>query len=269
VTEHLPAIVLAGERPGGGLLGKHFGAAANALVPVCGVPSIVRVIETLRQTMCIRGGLISGPLAEVVNTSAVFASILEHGDFRWIAPESGPAESTSRALRDLNQWPVLITTADHALLQPQVVERFCSQAMAMGQDAIVGFADITRVRAAFPHSRRTVLAFADGGRCGTNLFLLRTPTALRIVDFWCNIQAERKRPWRMARRIGMGVLIGYLLGRLRADDALRVLGQLAGCTLGWIDVAEPSAAVDVDSVDDHALAETLLRTRAAEGATSA
>ena len=269
MTEHLPAIVLAGERPGGGLLGKHFGAAANALVPVCGLPSIVRVIEALRKTTCISGGLISGPSAEVVNASAVFASIRERGDFLWVAPEPGPAESASSALRRLDRWPVLITTADHALLQPGVIERFCTQAMVAEQDMVVGLADAVKVKAAFPHSRRTVLAFADGGRCGTNLFLLRNPAALCIVDFWRDIQAERKRPWRMARRIGVGVLVRYLLGRLRVDDALRMLGQRAGGTVGWIDVAEASAAVDVDSVADHALAEVVIRARGAGDAAGA
>jgi hypothetical protein len=44
-----------------------------------------------------------------------------------------------------------------------------------------------------------------------------------------------------------------------------VLGQRAGCTLGFATVAEPAAAVDVDSVDDHALAEALILDRAAGG----
>jgi hypothetical protein len=62
----------------------------------------------------------------------------------------------------------------------------------------------------------------------------------------------------MARRIGAGVLLRYLGGRLGADEALDRLGELAGCRLAWIEVTDPRAAVDVDSVDDHALAEKLL-----------
>lgn len=254
----MPALVLAGERPGGGLLARHFGAPANALVPVAGVPCIVRVVETLRRTRSIEGGLISGPVGAVVDQSPVFADLLRPGDFRWMAPEPGPAESAVAALASLRRWPVLMTTADHALLRPEMVDAFCEKASAVTADAVVGLARIEPVRAAFPDSRRTVLRFADGGRCGTNLFLLRNETGVRIVEFWKSLQADRKRPWRMARRIGAGVLVRYLAGRLSAAEALDRLGELAGCRLAWVEITDPRAAVDVDSVDDHALAEKLL-----------
>ncbi|MCP5180494.1 MAG: NTP transferase domain-containing protein [Pseudomonadales bacterium] len=254
----LPVIVLAGERPGGGALARHFGVPANALVTVAGEPSISRVIGVLRHSTAVAGGVICGPDAGVVTCSGEFSRLLENGDYRWLAPQPGPAESTLAALAAVARWPVLITTADHALLTPAIVDDFVNRALATQADAVVGLARYDAVRAAYPDSRRTVLKFADGGRCGTNLFLLRSAQGQRVVEFWRGLQAERKRPLRLARRIGIGTLLHYLAGRLDASAALAAIGARAGCRVAWVDVPEPRAAVDVDSLADHALAERVL-----------
>jgi len=254
----VPVVVLAGERPGGGLLARHFGVAANALVVVAGIPTIERVVTTLRQSRMVGEGLLCGPEQAVVESSVVFNRLLATGDYGWIAPRQNPAESALAAVDHLDRWPVLLTTADHALLTPQIVESFCAQASSGAADLVVGLAQFEAVQAAFPQSRRTILKFADGGRCGTNLFYLRSPAARHALVFWQALQSDRKRPLHMARRLGMGLLIRYSLGRLKVQQALDVIARQAGCTIGFVNVAEPRAAVDVDSVADHALAEQLL-----------
>ncbi|MDZ7826713.1 MAG: hypothetical protein U5R48_12630 [Gammaproteobacteria bacterium] len=50
--------------------------------------------------------------------------------------------------------------------------------------------------AAFPDSRRTALRFADGARCGCNLFLFRGAPALQVLDFWQRVEGLRKQPHR-------------------------------------------------------------------------
>ena len=254
----VPVIVLAGERPGGGLLARHFGVAANALVAVAGIPTIERVVTTLRQSRMVGDGLLCGPQRRVVESSDVFGRLLANGDYRWIAPCENPAESALSALDHLDRWPVLMTTADHALLTPQIVESFCTKAASSSADLVVGLALFDVVHAAFPQSRRTVLKFADGGRCGTNLFYLRSPAACGALQFWKALQSDRKQPLRMARHLGPGLLIRYVLGNLKVQQALDAIAERAGCTIGFVDVTEPQAAVDVDSVADHTLAEQLL-----------
>ena len=53
--------------------------------------------------------------------------------------------------------PLLITTADHPLLQPALVERFCREAEAGGADIAASLAPASVIRTAFPESRRTYL----------------------------------------------------------------------------------------------------------------
>ena len=65
-----------------------------------------------------------------------------------------------------------------------------------------------------PETKRTYLRFADGSWSGCNLFYLATPRAASAITLWQSVEADRKRPWRIVRRLGPALLVRYLLGRL-------------------------------------------------------
>ena len=253
----MKAIVLAGERPGGNALAAATGVPAGVLAPVAGRPSIVRVIETLRAAHGIDCGVVAGPAPAVCRGSATLGAIFESGDFSWIEPDRGPAESTLRALDAIDEFPVLLTTGDHALLTAPTVERFLAAAPP-DTDALVGLVSRERVMRRFPGTRRTLLRFREGSYCSTNLFLLMSPEARGAIRFWPKVQRDRKRPWRIAGQLGAGTLLRYLGGRLAMDDAFAVLSRVMGCKVSWVEVDDELAAVDVDTVQDLALAEQVL-----------
>lgn len=254
----MPAIVLAGERPGGNALAQHFDLPAGVLVEVAGKPCITRVINTLDAASSIDGGLICGPDPATRATSPVIRDLLDRSSFTWLPPAGGPAESALASLAEVPQRPVLLTAADHALLTSEVVDTFCRLAQQADADFVVGLVPYPIVREAFPESKRTVLKFADGQYCGSNLFMIRTAAGARLLEFWRELAQHRKRPWRMASRIGIGALLGYLSGRLTLDDVLQRISRRSGCRVACVQVLNPRAAVDVDSIADHALAEQLL-----------
>lgn len=258
------AVVMAGERPGGSALSRALNVPAGVLVPVAGRPALLRVLAALRSSRGIEPGLVCGPAPAVLAaTPGLEAAIAEHG-FRWLVPAAGPAASAMAAMAKLDRWPLLVTTGDHALLTPAMIEDFCAQAALARADAVVGLVPYPRVAAAYPESRRTRLRFADGERCGSNLFAFRGPRALAAAAFWQRVEADRKRPWRIARRLGLPLLLRYLLGRCSLADALATLSRRAGCTIGAVELDFPDAAVDVDSVEDWRLAERILTERAPE-----
>ncbi|MEQ8661598.1 MAG: NTP transferase domain-containing protein [Gammaproteobacteria bacterium] len=257
----LPAIVLAGERPGGNALARALGIEAGVLAPVAGRTCVERVLAALRASESVRGGLLVGPRAEVRARSAVIAVLLERGDFAWLAPADGPAASAATAFAALADRPVLLTSGDHALLTPAIVDTFCTRAQALEADLVTGLVAWDAVRAAWPESRRTLLRFADGACCGSNLFLLRTPRAAAALAFWRGVEHDRKRPWRIARRLGGAALLRYLGGRLTRDAAFALLSRRAGATIVPLMLNAPCAAVDVDSLADRELAERIIRAR--------
>lgn len=253
-----PAIVLAGERPGGNALARAHQLPASVLVPVAGKPCLARVITTLRASHCIDGGLLVGPAAAVTKDNDILRELLAIGDFRWLEPMRGPSASALRAASALGKYPVLLTTGDHALLEPGVLDRFCTAAAASAADFVVGLVPHAVVRHRFPESKRTVLRFRDSAWCGSNLFVVRTHAGRHALELWQALEADRKRPWRMASRLGAGFLLRYLTGGLSLADALATLSARAGCRIAHVTVESARAAVDVDSSADLALAEEVL-----------
>jgi len=253
----LPVIVLAGEGPGGNPLARALGKDAGILVEVAGKPCVERVFEALSGSESISGGVMIGPEPAVAADKRLRSQIALH-NLQWLPPATGPAESALAALDEISDRPVLITSADHALLTPEIIDTFCNLALVSDADFVVGLVPYRQVKAAFPDSRRTQLKFADGTFCGSNLFMVKTPAGAGAVRFWQTMQSHRKRPWRMATELGISTLISYLLGRLRLGDALSRIGGLAGCRIGHVELLEARAAVDVDSLEDHALAERVI-----------
>lgn len=262
------SIILAGERPGGSALSRAFNISASVMVPVAGQPALARVIQAIKDSRKASGGIICGPAADIVETTADLKSILQSPDHEWLEPATGPAASALAALEKLNHYPALLTAGDHALLTGEIIDDFCKQVLSLNSssptnedsdyDLVVGFVPFKLVHAAWPESKRTVLKFADGGFCGSNLFAVLNPEGRKALAFWRQAEADRKRPWRIARSLGFIALLRYLFRRLTLEDALRSLSTAAGCRIGHVELGFARAAVDVDSVEDQRLAERIL-----------
>jgi CTP:molybdopterin cytidylyltransferase MocA len=253
------AVILAGERPGGSTFTRELGLPAGVLVDVAGKPALQRVIETLAAARCIDGGVVCGPAPEVWQRHPELRRLLAGTPFRWVPPEAGPSASAIAAVHEAGGYPVLLTTGDHALLTPGIVEQFCRQAEAAGGDAVAGLAPWPAVHAAFPESRRTVHRYRGGAYCGTNLYALLNPRALAALEFWQRVESWRKQPWKVAAALGPGFLARYLARRVTLPQALERLSKASGCRIAHVAVDDPRAAVDVDSIADRDLAERVLR----------
>jgi hypothetical protein len=264
------AIVLAGERPEGNALAQALGLPAGVLAPLGGRSTMARVLDALRASRSVTGGVVCGPAAPVLERTPELRDQLAQGDFRWLAPAAGPAASAAVAAAALGTRPLLLTTADHGLLDGALVDAFCTSALEAraarpGLDLVVGLVPYELVRSAFPASRRTRLRFADGEYCGSNLFAVLGDAGIHALGFWSEVEAHRKSPWKIARHLGFLTLLRYLARTLTVDAAFAAVSRRAGCTLGWVTVTEPRAAVDIDSVADWELARQLLA-READGA---
>src|SRR4029450_6769464 len=118
-----------------------------------------------------------------------------------------PATSVAAALRviELTQ-PLLITTADHPLLTPAILQRFV-QTAPQACDLAVALAPADVVAAAYPGAVRTFYRLGKRRFSGCNLFLVRSPNVARVADFWRRMEAHRKRPPRLIWEIGPLALV--------------------------------------------------------------
>jgi GTP:adenosylcobinamide-phosphate guanylyltransferase len=256
------SVVLAGQRQGLTPLSERAGVAVDVLVPVGGRPAIERVLGALRDCAQARPRVVVGPAQVVLDANAQLREVIDEFGVTWLEPLGDPATSAIAGISGL-PTPILVTTGDHALLTPRLIDDFCTAAAAAGVDKdldiVAGLVAYDVVKKAYPESRRTVLKFADGGLCGANLFFVRTQAGRRAFEFWCDLQHDRKHPHKMAWRIGLWILAKYLCGRLTLAAAMDTLSARSGCRVGAVRLEDARAAVDVDSVEDWQLAERIVQ----------
>ncbi len=241
------ALVLAGSRGHPDPVATYAGVSHKGLITLGGQTLLARVEGALRAAGATR--------IAVSTNDETLAGQLGAGVERLEASDS-VSLSVRQAAETLGT-PLLVTTVDHALLRPEWVRRFIDDAPADADIAVL-LAPEAAVQAAAPGTRRTWLKFRDGRYSGCNLFLLRTPAALRAVDLWRRVETQRKRPWRMALTIGPDMLVGYALGLLSLDEAVTALGRRAGVKAAAVRTPYGQAAIDVDKPADLDLVRSLV-----------
>ncbi|MET0238319.1 MAG: nucleotidyltransferase family protein [Sphingobium sp.] len=242
------ALILAGSRGNLDWVAVAAGVSDKALAEVGGLTMLERVVRALREAGAGRIGVATGSEPVIALAISLGCEI--------VPARSGPSESAAAGLAQMGA-PMLLTTADHALLRAEWVTDFLERIPA-GVDICALLATQERIVAAVPDARRTWLRFADARRSGCNLFYLATPEAGAALQFWRAVEADRKQPWKIARRLGLGLLLRYAVGRLTLADAFAHLGRLAGVRAAAVDTPFGLAAVDVDKPDDLVLARSLV-----------
>lgn len=253
------AVLLAGQRPGVDPLAAHFGEGWKALVPVAGEPMLSRVARAL----------LDSPLVErVVVLAQRPAELTARPQTAWLADEprisfAESAASISCSVRAVAgqaaPWPVLLTTADHALLTPAMVEAFLAE--AAGADVAFGVVERRNLLASYPGNQRTWLKFRGGAYSGANLFALGSERARGALDLWAGVEQDRKKGWKLIAAFGPWLLIRALTRSIRFEAAVAAAGRRLGLTARPVVLRQAEAAIDVDKPSDHALAEEILAAR--------
>lgn len=244
-------LILAGSRPGAGdPVAEAEGVPHKVLARVEGVTLIERVVRAARTFG-------ANEIAVSANHPAVEAEARRLGA-TLLPTARGPSESVAAAFARYGA-PLLVTTADHALLEAGWLRALVAGTPA-GSDVALMMARRELVEEAAPGSARTWLKLADGHWSGCNLFLLASPCAARVTEAWREVEAERKRPWRLARRLGPRTLVDYALGRLTMAAAVSRLGGRIGVEAALVPAPDGRAAIDVDKPEDLVLARRLAGT---------
>ena len=234
------ALILAGTRPGGDPLAGTEGKPHKALIELEGTALLERVSAALREAGADRIAVSCDHPDVVALARSLDLEVLPTGQ--------GPSESTAIAFAELGA-PLLVTTADHGLLKPEWVSHIVETTPQVA-DLSIMLAERRDIEAAMPGSKRTYLRLADGAWSGCNLFYLQHEGAGRAIENWKAVEADRKRPWRIVRRLGVSTLVKYALGRLSMAQAIEMLGLRMGVRASLVKAPDGLAAVDVDKPQD-------------------
>ena len=231
-----------------------FQVAHKCLVPVAGEAMLTRVVGALRACPLI--GKIS---VSIDDPAPVETALGAEANVEVKSSSSSAPGSVLTALEHTStHWPVLVTTADHALLTPEIVSHFLKEAAGSGADLAVGLATRQTITAELPTTKRTYLKFSDVHVSGCNLFALNTAQGLAFVRFWQQADKNRKKPWKLIGAFGVWPLVLWLAGRLTLARAFEMASVRLGATVKPVLLPFAVAAVDVDKPEDKALVEQLL-----------
>ena len=250
------AIVLAGSRPGGDPLAASFGTDLKALIPVDGEPMVRKPVAALLN--CKEVSKVTILTQDVEQIRAALPA-----DWKVEVAESGDtiADTLLRICSDpATEWPLLVTTADHALLTPEMIHEFCWRSAR--SDLAIGVVSKRRVMRKLPETRRTWINFKESAYTGANLFVLRSDKVAPAIEAWRSVEQDRKKVWKLIWSIGPRLFVQVFLRQITIDDALHRISVRVGVSIRAVRLSDALAAVDVDKASDHALVERLLAQRA-------
>lgn len=250
------AVLLAGSRLGSDPFAEQFGTDLKALIPIAGEPMVRwplrallesthvgRIIVLTQSPERIAAALLSDLRIEVRKSQGTIAETIE------MLILKGPA-----------QFPILVTTADHALLDEGMLAEFMAE--AKGADLAIGVVERKSLLSRLPQTKRTWLAFRGGSYSGANLFALGSIKALAAIEQWRSVEQDRKKGWRVLAALGPTLLLGALLRLRTLDQSVTSIGRRFGMDARAVVLSNPLAAVDVDKPVDHTIVEAILAGRA-------
>ena len=251
------AIVLAAGRGPNDPMAKAYGVSHKCTLPVNGVPMLRLVVNALQESRSIIS------IAVSIESPAIVREALAEKDARIavMPSESSAPLSAIVAIRKKSVFPVLVTTADHALLTSEMVDYFCDEAERNGADFSAGLARAEVILGAYPQSVRTFFKFGKDRVSGCNLFAVSNENGLRILEKWQYLEQSRKKPWRLVAAFGPLALIRFAVGALSLDGAFRIVSNRLGLAAKPIFMPFAEAAIDVDKPSDLELAEAILKQR--------
>lgn len=254
------ALVLAGDRKPGDPVAAQAGSGSKSIVPIAGIPMVMRVIEALSASTSIESISLCGPSREVLRECPPLLDRVDSGTINWFPAQDSPCNSVEFCLQRMDKnAPVLLTTADHALLTTEIIDYFTAETQKQQADVAVALLDHKLISEAFPSSRRTRYRFRDGHYCGCNLFAFMSGRGREVVRIWKKIENDRKHPIRiLAHLLGWPALLQYLPGRLTLKKALATASSRINIDITWVSLPFPRAGIDVDSLEDFHLVESIL-----------
>ncbi len=249
--EPINALILAGSRQGKqDPLALYAHVSHKAIIPIIGKPMIKYVTDTLAKIESI------DKIAVSIEQSNIVKNILPNF-IQYLPACAGPSASIIQAIQTL-RTPLLVTTADNPLLQPEWVEYFLQEAERSRCDFAVGIALKQQIEKDVSNTKRTYINLADGSFSGCNIFLFKSSQSIQIVRLWQKLESYRKQPLKMGFFLGYSIILRYILHRLTRNALKRRIFKLTKVKTHFVLMPWGQAAVDVDKPDDLKLVNTLI-----------
>ncbi len=250
LPENLEALVLAG------------GVLEESLKPLEDVPSKALLTFGKGKTQLERVGSALQSLGlkrvAVVAGEAVRRAGVPLEGVVWLEEQSGLMENLIYGLENLSTEWVLVCSVDLPFLTTGVLKKYLEECSSFEADVYVPVLSQQVIEAAYPGAKRTYGTLVDGRLTSGNVFLVHRGGMLSQKALLRDLLALRKKPLRLALRIGVMVLIKAIFKRLRVADVEAVAARLTGATVQAVFTSEAALGMDVDKPADYELVKAKL-----------
>ncbi|WP_313441134.1 NTP transferase domain-containing protein [Novosphingobium sp.] len=261
----LRLVVLAGHGlgpEGVDALAERFGEKHRCLIPLAGRPLIAHVLQTAAQHPRVAS------LAVCVEREAfdpiwdVLTRLPGRGSVALVEARGDIAESVRAAAEDWD-GPLLVTTADHALLSAESVDAMAE--MLEGCDIAFALARRAAVEAAHPKALRNYIALRDGDFATCDLYGMASARFVDAVDVFRGAGIGGRESSRILRAIGLAGLVMIKLGLESLSGAVVRASRRLGLRVRAVIMADGTQAIDVDNDRTYAIVRDLLGDVSSEG----
>ncbi|MGI6486348.1 MAG: NTP transferase domain-containing protein [Thermoanaerobacterales bacterium] len=247
----MKAIILAGNKDKDILSDE---GKSKALVKIHGKPMVLYVIEVVKQLDFIDKIAIVGDKNGLLFLKQHVDVIIEQGD--------SLEDNILRGCKyfDKNE-DVLILTCDIPLITADAITDFVQDAKQLKADFCYPVVSREHSEKKYPGVHRTFVKLKDGTFTGGNIVLVNNEVIQQSIPKAAMFLAYRKKPWKLARILGLSFVIKFLLGSLTIAELEQKVSGIFGIKAKAVVSSWPEIGTDVDKKSDLVLAENVLAGR--------
>ena len=251
----MQALVLAGAR-GTSSLVEETGVKNKSLIPIHGKPMIGYVLEALNTVKCIEKIIVVGPSEEMEKvktlTNVSFSVVSEKGEIM---------ENLLEGFRHIpsTAGPVLIVTSDIPLITRESLEHFIENSLILEADFCYPIIKKEVCEKRYKEVVRTYGRLKEGSFTGGNIFLMNPEIVDQVAERAISFLALRKKPHRMALKLGLFFIIKFLLKKVTIADAEKRASKIFGVKGKAVISPYAEIGFDVDKISDLQIAEDYLK----------
>ncbi len=141
---------------------------------------------------------------------------------------------------------VLGCSADIPAITGPIVDAFVEACRPWDRAVYYNFVRRDTLEGRFPHSNRTYSRLGGMEVAGGDMVIAHLDVAERNRELIETLTGARKQPWRIARIVGLGFLLKFLLHRLSFADVEATAGRILGAPVRIVLDSPAELAMDAD-----------------------
>lgn len=244
----MKALILAGCQKNSPLKDLHEN---KALIKIHDKEMVLYIVDALKKLDFIDYIAMVGPREQLISLKNQVDLIIDGSD-----------SMIQNILKGADVFPeeekILVLTSDIPMITPEALEDFVHQAKEQDADFYYPVVHKEQNDKKYPGVKRTYVKIKDGTFTGGNIFIVRAGLVKAAMDQAESFLAYRKKPWKMAKILGISFIIKYLFGILTIAELEKRVSEIFGIKGRAIISPYPEVGTDVDKLSDLQLATRVL-----------